>query len=339
MGALPVLGSAQTQVVEYNPAALAEGVTYSLPMTAVNIDVAAIKTVYVPGEFAKYADRYLHVQGVKREREEAWEIKNMKVGQEGLPDTLKSFVIKMKDKSSASNVQLTNHGVMLAINTAQHTVSNDLPESTTTNHALNAKQYLTSEMLEAASTAKMAELVAQEIMDIRDSKNAIRRGQAESMPKDAGSLRIVLDDLNKQEEALTQLFLGYVDTTVVYKRYQFATRKNLEKATAFRFSKKVGFVDADDYAGEPYYISIIDKHSVPAPTEKEAAKRKIQGVVYNIPGSAKVTISTMAGAIYDAEMPMGQFGNIDMLNNALFNKGSAPKVTFNPATGALLRLE
>lgn len=339
VAALPMLSSAQTQVVEYNPAALAEGVTYSLPMTAVNVDVAAIKTMYVPGEFAKYAERYLHVQGVKREREEAWEIRNIKVGQEGVPDTLKSFVIKMKDKSSASNVQLTNRGIMLAINTAQQVSNNALPESTATKHALNAKQYLTSEILEASSTAKMAELVAQEIMDIRDSKNAIRRGQADSMPKDAGSLRIVLDDLNKQEEALTQLFVGYTDTTVVYQRYQFATKTDIDKKVAFRFSKKLGFVDNDDYAGEPYYISIKDKHSVPVPTEKEAAKRKIQGVVYNIPGSAAVTISTMTGVVYDAEMPMGQFGNIDMLNNALFNKGAAPKVTFNPATGALLRLE
>lgn len=336
---LPLVCNAQTQVVEYNPASSAEGVTYSLPMTAVNVDATAIKTVYVPGEFAKYADRFLHIQGVRRESEVSWKLEELKVTQVGIPDTLKTFVIKQKDKSSASNVQLTDAGILLAINTSQQLADNSLPQGTKTSHALNAKQYLTSEMLEAASTAKMAELVAQEIFDIRDSKNAIRRGQAESMPKDAGSLRIVLDDLNKQEEALTQLFVGYTDTIVVHQRFQFATKTDIEKKVAFRFSKKLGFVDADDYAGEPYYISIKDKHSVPLPTEKEAAKRKIQGVVYNIPGTASVTVSTMTSVLYNAELPMGQFGNIDMLNNALFNKGAAPKVTFNPATGALLRLE
>ena len=336
---VPMLASAQTQVIEYSPAASAEGVAYALPLTRINIDVKAIKTVYHPGEYAKYADRFLHVQGVKRTEETSWKVADINVFTDGVPDSLRTYVIKQKDKSSASNVQMTNRGVLVAINTEQQLPDYTLPQGSSTNNAKNGKKYMTSEMLEATSNAKIAELIAQEIYDIRDSKNSIRRGQVESMPKDGASLRIVLDDLDEQEEALTQMFIGYTDTVVVYKRYTFCPLKNIDKKVQFRFSSKLGFVDADDLAGVPYYINVIDKKSVQLPTEKEEAKRKINGVVYCIPGSARVVMSTMTNIVYDQELPVAQFGTVDMLNNALFNKGAAPKVTLNPATGSLLRIE
>lgn len=335
---VPCVANAQTQVTEYNPGATAEGVVYSLPRTAVTADISAIKTEYVPGEFAKYAERYLHIQGVKREPETNWNVTGVTVYAEGEADTLKTFVIKQKDKSSAANVQLHN-GILCAINTSQEIPTHVLPKSSKTHHALNGKKYLTGEILEASSTAKMAELVAQEIFEIRDSKNAIRRGQAESMPKDGASLRIVFDDLDVQEEALMQMFIGYTDTTTVAERYTIVPKGNIDKEVMFRFSQKVGFVDGDDLQGEPYYITVTDKHSVPMPTEKEAAKRKITGVVFNVPGSARVTISTMTNVLFDQDMPMGQFGNVDILNNALFNKGEAPKVLLDPSTGGLVRIE
>lgn len=339
LSASALLSNAQTQVTEYSPAQTAEGIVYFLPSTAINVDLTALKTVYVPGEFAKYAERYLHIQGVKRMGETEWQISNVKVYGEGVPDTLKTFVIKQKDKSSAANVQLTNRGVIAAINTQQQLESNAFPQSTTTKNARDGRKYMTAEMLQAASSAKIAELVAQEIFDIRESKNEIRRGQAESMPKDGASLRIVLDDLDKQEDALMQMFVGYTDTTVVYQRYTINPKTDVNKEVLFRFSTKEGFKDKDDLAGEPYYISVADKHTAQMPTEKEASKRKINGVVYNLPSLAKVTLSTMLKVLYEGDIPMGQFGTIDMLNNSLFNKGMAPKVTFNPSSGALLRIE
>lgn len=333
-----LVANAQTQVTDYNPSATADGVVYSLPRTAITAEVSAMKTEYTPGEFAKYAERYLHIQGVRRQSETYWEVTRLNVYAEGEPDTLKTFVIKHKDKSTAANVQMHN-GVLCSINTHQDIPTHVLPEGKRTHNALNSKKYLTGEILEASSTAKMAELVAQEIFDIRDSKNAIRRGQVESMPKDGASLRIVLNDLDAQEEALMQMFIGYTDTTYVHERYTVAPKSDINKEVLFRFSQKVGFVDSDDLQGDPYYISVTDKHSAQMPAGKDAAKRKVSGVVYNVPGSARVTIATMTDVLYDQDMLMGQFGNVDMLNNALFNKGVATKVKLDPTTGGLIHVE
>ncbi|MBO4429838.1 MAG: DUF4831 family protein [Bacteroidaceae bacterium] len=336
---MSLAGMAQTQVTEFNPGIAANGVNYMLPMTALKIDASAIKVVYTPGEFAKYAERYLHISGVVPEPSTTWKMTNLSVHQEGVPDTSKIYTVKLKDKTVAPMVQLTPSGILVAVNNHVDLPEQELPKTRTTNHRMDARQYLTEEILSATSTSKMAELTAQEILDIRESKNAIKRGQVEAMPQDGASLKIVLDELNRQEEALTQLFTGYADTTYTAKSYAVMPTKDLDEQVLFRFSRKLGFVDADDLAGDPYYLSVKDKHTVVLPDAKEAAKRKIEGLVYNMPSMANVTISTMQGTVYEQELPFAQFGTIDMLSPTLFNKGATTKLTLHPATGGLQHLE
>lgn len=336
---MPFIVMAQTQVGEFNPGVAANGVNYALPKTVLKVDASAIQVVYTPGEFAKYANRYLHMTDVSTEPSTTWRITKLDVYEEGVPDLNKTYTVKMKDKTVAPMVQLTNHGILVTVNTHADLEEHALPAPHTTQHKLNARQYLTEEILTATSLAKMAELTAQEILDIRESKNAIKRGQVESMPKDGASLKIVLDELNAQEEALTQLFVGHTDTTFTYKSFDVLPTADIKQQVLFRFSQKLGFVDADDLAGAPYYLSISDKRTVTLPTEQEQAKRKIDGLVYNMPSMAKVTISTMQGTIYERELPFAQFGTIDMLSPTLFNKGVNTKLTLNPSTGGILHLE
>lgn len=331
--------SAQTQVGEFNPGGVANGVNYVLPKTVLKVDVSAIKVTYTPGEFAKYAERYLHIGGVNTEPSVTWRVTKLDVRQEGVPDTLKVYTVKLKDKTVAPMVQLTPSGILVAVNTRADMQECRLPEQRTTSHKMDARQYLTEDILSATSTAKMAELTAQEILDIRESKNAIKRGQVESMPQDGASLKIVLDELNRQEEALTQLFMGYADTTFVAKSYTAIPDGDIDKLVLFRFSGKLGFVDADDLAGAPYYLSVKDQHTVVLPSEQEKAKRKIDGLVYNMPGMAKVALTTLQGAVYEHEMPFAQFGTIDTLSPTLFNKSTTIKLTLHPATGGILHLE
>lgn len=336
---LSLCAMAQTQVTEFNPGIAANGVNYMLPKTVLRVDASAVKVVYTPGEFARYADRYLHISGVVAEPATTWTITALSVSQEGVPDTSKVYTVKLKDKTVAPMVQLTPSGILVAVNTHTDIQESVLPEMRSTNHKMDARQYLTEDILSATSTAKMAELTAQEILDIRESKNAIKRGQVESMPKDGASLKIVLDELNRQEEALTQLFIGYSDTTFTAKSFTIIPDEDMEEHVFLRFSRKLGFVDADDLAGDPYYLSVKDKHTVVLPDTKEATKRKIEGLVYNMPSMADVTISTMQSTLYKQELPFAQFGTIDMLSPTLFNKGATTKLTFYPATGGLQHLE
>lgn len=330
---------AQTQLTEFTPGVAANGVNYALPQTRLRIDVTAMKVVYTPGEYANYAERYLHIISAGQAASTQWSVTRLNVYQEGVPDTSKVFTVKMKDKTVAPMVQLTNSGILVAVNTTTEVDTPEFPLTRTTNHRLDARQYLTAEILSATSVAKRAELTAQEILDIRESKNAIKRGQVESMPQDGASLKIVLDELDMQERALTQLFVGYSDTTVTYKSYTILPTEDIEKGVLFRFSRKLGFVDADDLAGDPYYLTLKDLHTVVIPDQKELLKKKIAGLVYNMPSMAKLTISTMQGNLYEQELPFAQFGTLDVLSATLFNKGANTRLTLHPATGGILHLE
>ena len=56
--------SAQTDVVTGVMRGKDYGVTYALPKTQIEIEVKVNKITYTPGEFGKYADRYLRLNNI-----------------------------------------------------------------------------------------------------------------------------------------------------------------------------------------------------------------------------------------------------------------------------------
>ncbi len=328
--------SAQTQVTNFTPGIVAEGVNYALPKTGLQLEVVSTTTTFTPGELSRYAERYLHIENVKHTAGTQSVISDMTLNTISIPDTAKYFTIKLKKKTIAPFVQLTPEGIILAINDnnpVAEPTSLSVPDATS-NH-LNPRNYMSNEMLSAGTSAKLAELVAAEIYDIRESRSLIMKGQVDTMPKDGPSLQIILDELNRQETALTQLFIGYEETKSEKRTFTFIPDGDIEKHILFRHSDKLGFVDNDDLAGTPYYISIKDNHTVPTPTSVDKDMKEIGGVAYNIPSMADVTIFSVHRKYVSQQMPFGQFGSVDILSSTLFNKEATTKVQFNPLTGGL----
>ena len=56
----------QTQISDYKPGITAEGAVYYLPKTAIRVAMKIEKTTYTPGEFCKYAERYLRQKEVRQ---------------------------------------------------------------------------------------------------------------------------------------------------------------------------------------------------------------------------------------------------------------------------------
>ena len=56
---------AQGEATPYIPGINAEGVTYFLPQTVIDITIEAERVSYTPGEFCAYADKYLQVLKVE----------------------------------------------------------------------------------------------------------------------------------------------------------------------------------------------------------------------------------------------------------------------------------
>lgn len=330
--------TAQTEVEPFVPGSTLEGVTYYLPRTAFRVTVIAEKTTIKPGDFYKYADRYLRLQNVPTEESVQWSLKSITLEPYGKPDKNKAYSIKIKSKTVAPLVGLSRDGILLSINCdADESFLPDLPKPEKGQAPENPRSYMTQEILAAGSTAKMAELCAQEIYDIRESKNALVRGEADNTPKDGAQLKLMLDQLDKQASVLESLFSGTSQTDTEVFSLFYDPQQETDHDILFRFSQKLGLLDADNLAGEPVIASVKLLETIPTtvPSDEAAKKRaKMEhGVYYNIPARAKLSIKYNGQEYVNMETPMAQFGIVEILSNTLFDKKTNTQVTFFQTTG------
>ena len=333
---------AQTEVLTGVTRGKDYGVVYSLPKTQIELEIKANKVNYTPGEFSKYADRYLRLTNVSADPEEYWELASVKVKSVGVPNSETTYFVKLKDKTVAPLMELTEDGIVKTINVPYSNSSAGkkvAPAPAVLQKKANPREFLTEEILMASSTAKMAELVAKEIYNIRESKNALLRGQADNMPSDVAQLKIMLDNLNAQEEAMTQMFSGTCNKEERTFTVRLTPDKEFNNEVAFRFSKKLGVVANNDLAGTPFYISLKDLKSVKIPQEDGKKKKDLDGIAYNVPGQAMVTLTDGKKKLYEGELPITQFGVIEYLAPVLFNKNSTIKVYFDPNTGGVHKVD
>lgn len=339
--------TAQTQLAQYKPGATSEGAVYFLPKTAVRISVLTEKTTYTPGDFARYAQKYLRLSDVQQEPSVTHRVLSITQQAIAVADTTKGYALKFNPKTAAVNVRLADDGRLLGINTpAEDLTTADAPvrfAAAPPQSLPDPRRYLTEEILAAGSTAKMAELTAREIYDLRENRSLLIKGQADFMPKDGQQLRLMLQQLDEQDRALTSLFAGTTLRDTTEQVIIVTPDTPCQRQLLFRLSQIYGLVDADDLSGTPYYITVEDLKTVP-PTDEEAARQQKKktyeaGVYVNIPGRMRVTIFQGIDQLQQAEHPAPQFGNVELLSGALFNNHFTTRLRLNALTGAVETLD
>lgn len=352
VGAVPV--QAQTEIEEFRPGVTLEGVNYFLPKTVFEVVLVAEKAVTVPGEFAAYSDRYFRQPNVPTIESTTWTLKNITLMPYGVPDSTKAFNIKVKAKTTAPLVSLSDDGLLLSINTeAEAEPTPELPKAVPAPKAVNGRDYMTHDILSAGSTAKMAQLTAEEIYEIRDSRNALIRGEADNTPKDGVQLKLMLDNIDQQLFALESLFKGQTLTSTEVLNFDYEPAcpqaspegegsSTTQRQLLCRFSRRLGLVAPDDLSGEPIWITITPSGNLPPQTkDPETDKKKMkmeQGVCVNVPATAKVTIAMAQQTLLTADVPICQLGTTEILSDALFNKRTDTHVTIHQHTGNVKRL-
>lgn len=336
---------AQTQLTEYKPGVTAEGAVYFLPKAAIRFTLLVEKTTYTPGDFCMYAQRYMRLKDVAQEPSTSYRILSIRQEAVPIPDTTKAYAVKFDAKTVAANVALSEDGCLLAINAKSKEITQpEVFKAAAKALPVAPRQYLTQEILSAGSTAKMAELTAQEIYDLRENRNLLIKGQADFMPKDGDQLRLMLNQLDRQDKALTSLFQGITECDTTEHVLTVCPDSPVERQLLFRLSQVNGLVDTDDLSGAPYYIRIDDLNTVPPVDDEAAAKAKKKkqyeaGIYVNIPGRMRVTLYQGIDAISTQEHPAPQFGNVELLSGELFNKRYTTHLWLDPLTGAVHRLE
>ena len=335
---------AQTTVSDYRPGVTTEGAVYYLPRTALRISVLVERTTYEPGDYAGYAQRYLRLPNVSLEPKVSHRVVSITQAPFGQADKQKAYSVKFNAKTVAANVALAEDGRLLAINAeavpeTQPATFTPAPKAA----PLNPRQFMNGEILSAGSTAKMAELTSREIYDLRENHSLLIKGQADFMPKDGQQLKLMLGQIDTQEQALRSLFEGTTTCDTMEYVLTFLPEKPVSREVLFRLSPELGMVDADDLSGEPFYITIENISELPPVDEEAAAKVKKKvyesGVYVNVPGRMRCTIHQGIDQIGQAEFPAAQFGNVELLSAELFDKRYTTQLWISPTTGAVERLQ
>lgn len=322
------------------------GVVYSLPKTSFVVKLLVKKTTYQRGDFYTYAQRYLAVENPVTENRVVHTLEGIEVTNVGIPDKNNSFMVEFRSRSVEPFVYLREDGLIVSINSEpdnETKIETIIPASETISG--NSRRYLSQETLMAGSTAKQAELVARQIFDLRRNRNDILSGEAVNMPPDGNAYNVVMEEINRQEKALTELFSGSIQSEYFIEFYKIIPENsNIDREVIARFSEKLGPVDADNLAGEPIYFSLVRKNpevqmQLSERDLKRLEEKLTEGIVYNIPGKGDVTIEFDNRTLKSLEMDVVQFGSQDVLVKKMFENNKQPiKVFFYPELGAIRQI-
>lgn len=317
------------------------GLAYTLPTTAVDITIEAEFTRVVPGEFYKYALKYLNISDPITEPSLSARIKSVTITTHGVPNQEERYLITLKSNQSPYII-LNENNIPLAINSEnifemEKTVLPTSREAEPTPlETPAAKQVITQEMLQSHSSAKRAELAAEQIYALRQSRTELITGQADRMPPDGAAMKLIMDNIDAQEQALMAMFVGAKSTRTEVRTFTVIPDGNVSDKIIARISAVNGIVEPNDLSGFPVYYSVreLQRGKAPVNDKGEALPFPKGGIAYNIPGEAQVTVTSQGKELAEKDVELAQLGIVYGMAPSNFTDKKAPVyLLFNPATG------
>lgn len=322
------------------------GLMYTLPLTAVDVTVEVERTVKTPGEYFRYAKKYLSIDPIT-EKSEQWKIKRVIINPASVPDASQRYLVQFKSGSTPYMI-IDENNFPLTLNTEEvyRPAVNPLPEAVEAKPTIlqtpAAAKAMTEEMLQSPSSVKRAELAAARIFELRQNRTEVVSGQAEQMPSDGTAMQLALSTLNEQEEALTAMFAGTEQVSTEVATFRFVPDSlDSQRAVIARLSPVAGLVDSDDLSGAPIYIDmkVTERGQLPVNEKGEVKRFPKGGFAYRVPGMASVAVSFEGRTMAKSSIPLAQAGVVFGLEPNLFTDKKAPaSAILNPLTGAIIEL-
>lgn len=201
------------------------GIVYSLPQTALKVEVTATHTVAKKGPYYLYARKSIGAQDVVMEDSEKWVISDVKVTPYGVPDSSTQYLMQLKP-GATTFVAVDADGMLLSINkevqpSGAHAPLQPADPDTRWPSGREYLDFVDEDFVASQSPARQAQLLAESLMEVRESKLALTRGTAETMPTDGKQMELMLQSLAQQESALAAAFTGTVTSEKVTRSFSF----------------------------------------------------------------------------------------------------------------------
>jgi hypothetical protein len=315
------------------------GLIYTLPKTIFEIEVDCKKTVEQPGIYYQYAERFLGIKDFIQTENTTCELTGFRAITKSVADTSQVYVLSVGKKNKNTRVELTSEGFLKSINSPNPTVAPTLIQtsvepqlhSTRADWATDASSIVIKEMQMSSSTAKMAEIAANQLFSIREARINLLKQDVDKVPGDGRSYELVLSELNRMEKAYLELFVGTSNQTVSTTKYVLIPEKDTTEVL-LRFSLMKGIVDKQNLGGEPVYIQ-FKKLPLAADSLRIDRSDLPKSLYYRAPSQALVNITDGKNTLFSNIFTINQFGKVIPIT-----ANQVKSVELSPITGGLLKI-
>jgi hypothetical protein len=317
--------NAQTKIIKIeNGNMLPNSVAFFLPKTRLIIGITYHKTTYKSAPFSNYAKRLLALENVVTRDKTEYQIKDVYLSLCNIPDSSKHYGVEINSKTVAYKINIDKNGILHSVNGSEikETEPIKLFAETTeiSQYSIPDTTFdyscLTQEAIQATSTAKMAEITAKQIFEIRENRIELLSGNSENK-LDGNAFMLAINRLEEQESKLLTLFMGITQKATISTFFYYTPEiQKPNEEILFRFSSILGIVDNNDLVGKPIIIK-VEPHIVTG-YEFSDKKNKEMGFPYNICGGGKFSIYDGNNLLNTIELQVPQFGYISYLPAKLF---------------------
>ena len=330
VGAVSML-ALRAQVVEQDEAAL----VYYSPKTTIRVDMTYTVEVHECGMFAEFAEAMLGAEEAVTEPQTIYRLKDAWINTRTATDYARPHKVSA-DAGIPLLLSINEKGVLRGYNVPANEEQPQHPNKPEEDKGKRKPMPLSpfsEEVLEAATPLAQANAVAKQIFRLRETRNYLLNGEVEHAPADGEAMRLVLAELDKQERALTELFVGKKSTRTDHKIVLLDPEK---KEKLLFFSEENGFTNAENIDADTVCIR-VELHPQQLKAADETKKKKkgaeLSPIVYNLPGSGNVTVTTKGRVLGQRTVPVAQIGVDVPLPQNLFTGNELPVILFDEKTG------
>ena len=337
-----IVSATQAQVVEQGEAA----VVYYSPKTEVALDFVYSVETQEMGIYAQYAEKLLGVKDALMENKTVYTLENVFIGTRTQTDYARPHKV-VAEAAVPLLLSINEKGLLMGYNLPPY-------EKKAGNNAHNSgekpaiKSRITGtpvacfseEVLEAATPEAQANAVAKQILHLRETRMYLLNGEVEHAPADGKAMQLVLDELNKQEKALTELFVGKKGKRTEHKHITLQPETMPE---LLFFSEENGFTDAENIDADTIRVNVeLHPQEFKAVDESKKAKKgkapEVSQIVYNLPGSGDVQVVFDGRILGKRSISIAQLGVDVPLAKDVFTGSTLPVIIFNEKTGNILSI-
>ena len=313
------------------------GIQYYLPKTEATLYVQYQQESYHPGKYAKWAHKLLGIDEVVMQDTVVYSVNKVMLKTHAVVDPERAYTILPQEGQDIQLLNLSPEGLLQGYNVeveqahCRHHCCHRHAGDTTCSHSAAVPSLLES-TFKSDSAFAQAKNIAKQIFQIRDNRIFLLSGELENMPSDGIAIQALLQEMDRQEQALTALFTGEVTKTIGWK--QIAIDPAMAQDTLLC---QIG--------QDSLQLHIEIEKREPAPVVEEPKKGKSKKAVapqpspicYNMPGKAHIQVTQGEEILLNETIQVAQLGISIPLEAELF-VGEPVHIRFDVQTGNILSI-